>query len=63
MEESTVENKTAECKAKEIESCSSSFFSKYTHLGSNFLKKLVQFICYGPGVLGFLWLIGRILKR
>jgi hypothetical protein len=27
------------------------------------LKKVVSFVCYGPGVLGFLWLIGRILKR
>lgn len=27
------------------------------------LKKIIGFICYGPGVFGFLWLIGRILKR
>lgn len=27
------------------------------------LKGILSFICYGPGVLGFLWLIGRILKR
>jgi hypothetical protein len=26
------------------------------------LKRLVLFVSFGPGVLGFLWLIGRILK-
>jgi hypothetical protein len=26
------------------------------------LKRVVLFISFGPGVLGFLWLIGRILK-
>jgi hypothetical protein len=27
------------------------------------LKRLVAVICFGPGVLGFLWLISRILRR
>lgn len=27
------------------------------------LKRVVAFICFGPGVLGFLWLISRILRR
>jgi len=27
------------------------------------VKRTVLFISFGPGVLGFLWLIGRILKR
>jgi hypothetical protein len=27
------------------------------------LKRLVALICFGPGVLGFLWLISRILRR
>lgn len=27
------------------------------------LKKVVVFIAFGPGVLGVLWLIGRIFKR
>lgn len=27
------------------------------------LKRLVVFICFGPGVLGVLWIIGRIFKR
>jgi len=28
-----------------------------------FLKRAVAFICFGPGVLGFLWLMSRILRR
>lgn len=27
------------------------------------LKKLVVFICFGPGVLGVMWIIGRLFKR
>lgn len=27
------------------------------------LKKLVVFVCFGPGVLGVLWIIGRLFKR
>ncbi len=27
------------------------------------LKRLVVFICFGPGVLGVLWIIGRVFKR
>lgn len=27
------------------------------------LKRVVAVICFGPGVLGFLWLISRILRR
>jgi hypothetical protein len=27
------------------------------------LKRTVAIICFGPGVLGFLWLISRILRR
>lgn len=30
---------------------------------TEFLRHAVIFICYGPGVLGLLWLIGRILRR
>lgn len=26
-------------------------------------KKLVLFISFGPGILGFLWLLGKIFKR
>jgi hypothetical protein len=26
-------------------------------------KRFVLFISFGPGILGFLWLLGRILKR
>ena len=27
------------------------------------VRRVILFICCGPGVLGFLWLIGRILRR
>lgn len=30
---------------------------------NRWLKRLVTFISFGPGVLGLLWLIGRILRR
>lgn len=36
------------------------------HLGEfirTLLKKIVVFICFGPGVLGVVWLIGRLFKR
>lgn len=26
-------------------------------------KKFVLFISFGPGILGFLWLLGKIFKR
>jgi hypothetical protein len=32
-------------------------------MGRLTLKRLVAVICFGPGVLGFLWLISRILRR
>ena len=27
------------------------------------LKKVILFVSFGPGVLGLLWLIGKILRR
>jgi hypothetical protein len=27
------------------------------------LRRLVVFVCFGPGVLGVLWIIGRLFKR
>lgn len=30
---------------------------------SALVKRSVLFISFGPGVLGFLWLIGRIIRR
>jgi hypothetical protein len=29
----------------------------------NLLKRVVMLVSFGPGVLGVLWLIGRILRR
>ena len=26
-------------------------------------KRILVFVCFGPGVLGVLWFLGRILKR
>ncbi len=26
-------------------------------------KRFLVFVCFGPGVLGVLWLIGRLIKR
>ncbi len=26
-------------------------------------KRAVVFVCFGPGVLGVLWIIGRLFKR
>lgn len=28
-----------------------------------FLKKAILLISFGPGILGFLWLLGKIFKR
>ncbi len=36
---------------------------KFRLLAKGALKKFVLFLSFGPGVLGFLWLLGRILKR
>jgi hypothetical protein len=30
---------------------------------TEFFRRLILFVCCGPGVVGFLWLIGRILRR
>jgi hypothetical protein len=40
-----------------------SFSSRSKGLWNATVKRAVLFISFGPGVLGFLWLIGRILKR
>ena len=37
-----------------------------SHVGEllkEILKKIVVFVCFGPGVLGVLWIIGRLFKR
>ena len=48
---------------KETNGNGASVSSYYGPPLTSILKKIISFICYGPGVLGFLWLIGRILKR
>lgn len=37
--------------------------AKTGFLFRSLLKRLVVFICFGPGVLGVLWIIGRVFKR
>jgi len=29
----------------------------------NILKRFILLVSFGPGVLGFLWLVGRIVRR
>ncbi|HEY9678967.1 MAG TPA: hypothetical protein V6C76_13240 [Drouetiella sp.] len=36
---------------------------KFGVFAKKILQKLVLFVSFGPGVLGVLWLLGRILKR
>jgi hypothetical protein len=37
--------------------------SDFKGRASELLRRVILFICCGPGVIGFLWLIGRILRR
>jgi hypothetical protein len=36
---------------------------QFRGLGRNILQKFVLFLSFGPGILGFLWLVSRILRR
>jgi hypothetical protein len=35
---------------------------KISHKVKGVFRNIILFISFGPGVLGFLWLLGRILK-
>ena len=37
--------------------------AKFREVVKSAVKKFFTFLSFGPGVLGFLWLIGRILRR
>jgi hypothetical protein len=37
--------------------------AKFREAVKSVVKRLFTFLSFGPGVLGFLWLIGRILRR
>lgn len=37
--------------------------AKFREAAKSAIKKFLTFLSFGPGVLGFLWLIGRILRR
>jgi hypothetical protein len=56
-------NAVDNCQTKEQANNGFNIFSQCNKPLKGFLKKIITFVCYGPGVLGFLWLIGRILKR
>ncbi|HEY9777261.1 MAG TPA: hypothetical protein V6C81_26095 [Planktothrix sp.] len=36
---------------------------RLSNVGKTVLRRFILFLSFGPGVLGFLWLLGRILKR
>ncbi len=48
---------------KEVNDNGTKILSIYGKPLQAMVRKIIGFICYGPGVFGFLWLIGRILKR
>ncbi len=50
---------TEEHKSEEQESCK----KKSSEAMQTLLRRLVTWISFGPGVLGFLWLIGKIVRR
>ena len=52
-----------EATTNESEECKESNREKFRLFAKDALKKFVLFLSFGPGVLGFLWLLGRILKR
>ncbi|MFN8554173.1 MAG: hypothetical protein U0103_22075 [Candidatus Obscuribacterales bacterium] len=54
---------TDDATTDESEECHESKREKFRLLAKGALKKFVLFLSFGPGVLGFLWLLGRILKR
>ena len=40
--------------------------SSRSHFGAlikSLMKRLVVFLCFGPGIMGVVWIIGRLFKR
>lgn len=37
--------------------------ARFQELLKYLCKRILVFVCFGPGVLGVLWLIGRLIKR
>lgn len=37
--------------------------SRFGLMIKSLLKRLVVFLCFGPGILGVVWIIGRLFKR
>ena len=57
------DTKTADAAESDTqENCAESRF-QFRGLARNILRKFVLFLSFGPGILGFLWLVSRILRR
>lgn len=39
------------------------FAERSGQISKNLIKRFILLISFGPGILGFLWLLGRIFKR
>lgn len=37
--------------------------SRFGLMVKSLLKRMVVFLCFGPGILGVMWIIGRLFKR
>lgn len=59
----TTANDEAAVDENDEETCAEGGREKFRAFAKGALKKFVLFLSFGPGVLGFLWLLGRILKR
>ena len=57
------ETKTEETDSFDSDDERSQKRARIGELFRNFLKRVVMLVSFGPGVLGVLWLIGRILRR
>jgi hypothetical protein len=57
------EFETSQDEQEVVDGDGSPTFVRFAELFRYLLKRLVVFVAFGPGILGVLWLIGRIFKR
>ena len=57
------ETKTEETDSFDVDEERGQKRARIALLFRDFLKRVVMLVSFGPGVLGVLWLIGRILRR
>jgi hypothetical protein len=57
------ETKTEDAESGQGNECRPDLGLRFAGSLRNLIRRLVVFISFGPGILGFLWLLGRILKR